>query len=730
MAEALAVIASVLTVSRATAEGANRINELYKAPAEIKSLQEQLQAFLDVVESVDVTVNGSTQKTLHSSLSRARNVIEELHQLITVKLVRQGNGSGRVRRRAWLRNRRNIVRLQSKLKDVREALLGAICTDLLVSTRRVESNLNNVSSENFLNQWRSSPNTRMAMQMTQKTSEEKIESIEQTFCTLTPPMGTFGHLLEKSSYSDLMRLSEGSTRAPKCPPLQAQPLYENSIQQAFPASAFERLPSFRPETYTDWDGATLLFIHHNREVAATDYTRVNQCSLFYSHASRQWTRLTVSITTSIESKHWKAGEIGYVDPKPLNKVPTKVIVGLLKFLQSFQDVEQDSHLSVFLGNQTVLDDGAKASSLPVKFIKAPFQAKTYLQSITSMVKHMNCPRYKERNLVRRPLYRDNNFITYLESGWVLEKRFGSEKSQIDSDLYVLQVLHCLQGAPGISPFVGVVLDEESGIISAFLYELPARGKLSRILLRAKKAGQPVPWARRDKWCRQIVRGVAEMHSKGFVVGFLGDYPLGGIAIDAQDSAIFFNRFRTEYTYDHAKAGILPPEQRQSAWMRDSVVASPQSDIYQLGMLLWRLAAHDGYSNNSNACKTAGCNFYTNSVCTEPHADLIDLPPPGEHTPQHIREVIAACRTESADERPPAWKLLEMFPPLSEEENPLAAPVTMEDMACPVGRSNTSAVGKKDLGHISQMEYIRPGSPGGSQPALMEAVCHGKHKQTK
>jgi hypothetical protein len=27
--------------------------------------------------------------------------------------------------------------------------------------------------------------------------------------------------------------------------------------------------------------------------------------------------------------------------------------------------------------------------------------------------------------------------------------------------------------------------------------------------------------RREKWCRKIVEGVAEIHSKGFVVGFLG-----------------------------------------------------------------------------------------------------------------------------------------------------------------------------------------------------------------
>ena len=60
----------------------------------------------------------------------AHNVIKELHELIVVKLMRQRNGPGRARYRAWMRYKRDIVFLLDKLKDVREAILGAICTDI------------------------------------------------------------------------------------------------------------------------------------------------------------------------------------------------------------------------------------------------------------------------------------------------------------------------------------------------------------------------------------------------------------------------------------------------------------------------------------------------------------------------------------------------------------------------------------------------------------------------
>jgi hypothetical protein len=277
-----------------------------------------------------------------------------------------------------------------------------------------------------------------------------------------------------------------------------------------------------------------------------------------------------------------------------------------------------------------------------------------------MIHHYNCPRYSERELIQRPGQRhrpNGRFIAYLQSRWVLECRFGSNKSRIDTDLYVLRVLHCLRGAPSMNPFVGVVFDEGGGIINAYLCELLATGKICNVIVNAKRSGAPISWERRERWCRQIVQGVAEMNLKSFVVGFLAATPDCAVAVDADDNAVLYNLFRTTFEYESTRGGVLSPEYRQSALVEGYIAATPSTDMYQLGLLIWRISKNTFTSFRSQFCKFAGCTTKAETVCCEPHADLVQLPAPGEDTPQYLKEIITACRRENPDERPAAWELL-------------------------------------------------------------------------
>ncbi|KIX09368.1 uncharacterized protein Z518_00447 [Rhinocladiella mackenziei CBS 650.93] len=218
----------------------------------------------------------------------------------------------------------------------------------------------------------------------------------------------------------------------------------------------------------------------------------------------------------------------------------------------------------------------------------------------------------------------------------------------------MRVPHCLKGTPGITPFIGVVLDE-NGTINGFLSEAPTNGSLFDTIARSIESGAPISWERREKWCRQIVRAVAEMHSKNFVVGMLGNVHASGLGLNARDDAVIHHRFWTTFAYDNMKTGVVPPELRQSASIVGSMTALPQTDIYQLGLLLWRIATNRHHLPRPAFCKLSGCT-------TEPHSDPDQLPPPGEDTPQYIRDMVVTCRAENPDERPAAWELLEMFPP--------------------------------------------------------------------
>lgn len=116
---------------------------------------------------------------------------------------------------------------------------------------------------------------------------------------------------------------------------------------------------------------------------------------------------------------------------------------------------------------------------------------------------------------------------------------------------------------------------------------------------------------------------------------------------------------------------MPPEYLHLELVEGSLTALPETDVYQLGLLLWLIAENKILLRNSAFCKTAGCT--TTSMCTERHFEPIKLPAPSEHTPQYLIHIINACRAEDPDQRPPACEILKMFPhqmsdtPLAEAE---------------------------------------------------------------
>lgn len=277
--------------------------------------------------------------------------------------------------------------------------------------------------------------------------------------------------------------------------------------------------------------------------------------------------------------------------------------------------------------------------------------------MTGMLRHLNCPRYFESELIQRPLraqFQNWDFIANLDSRWVFEFRFGSDKAQVNAHLYTLQVLHCLHGAPGINPFLGLVLDDESKIVKEFLAEFSIGGNLLDLLAR------PVEWERREKWCRQIVQSVTEIHSKGFVVGCLAAQLTGGIQIDDEDNVVL-GCFQTTFAFDNAPERTLPPEYRHLQLTEGSLRALPRTDIYQLGLLLWQIAANKHSLRSSDLWKNAGWLTNANTIGTEFHAHLVRVPMQGEIVPQYLKDMIAACRDEDPDLRPPARELLKRFP---------------------------------------------------------------------
>ena len=152
MAEAIGLISGIITVVAAVSEGLKSasavrcasedferlqvtllnfhcsirlIHVLWTLQAYRLILQEQLVQFQVLVNTVkeneDYRNAGVT-----SALLGAERTIQRLNQLVQSRLLKKLEGTSRVRRRAWVRNKTKILKLQDALREHRAELVAAM----------------------------------------------------------------------------------------------------------------------------------------------------------------------------------------------------------------------------------------------------------------------------------------------------------------------------------------------------------------------------------------------------------------------------------------------------------------------------------------------------------------------------------------------------------------------------------------------------------------------------
>ncbi|KAI0165377.1 hypothetical protein GGR52DRAFT_585411 [Hypoxylon sp. FL1284] len=668
MAEVVGLVASIISVSKVVTGGVAMIGELYKAPEEVRTLKEQIQVFQCVLQVVE-GLTGQPTDALVTTLRRAQKTVEDLHQLVIVKLIRQGSWSGRARRRAWLRNKSKIATLRDNLRDARETLWVALSASSLAATNRMQLSVvateqQAIATQTTLNELSKLCGTR-----------EGTEGAKQLYKSIELTQYDQESGSQSSGDGKISASAIGSTWSPWAEERKMEKSagccgdsVEQSIQatSASPASLFELSSSFFPESYTTIESTSRLVGYMNYQEHATEYSRVNRYEMFYCKAPRQWIRVSISATFSVESMYWMTMRMASSKSLVTYDLPAGLSKKLEQVLAACADVEQGVHLSVYLGNRACPVENQEKSGMLVHLGKPQVAITEQLKLITSIAYHWNCPRYSEKEVVQLPMFRlvrDNRFVAYLQSRWVIAFRFGSDKAQIDSDMYLLKVLHCLQGTPGINAFVGTLLDS-GGLISGFMMELPLQGNLATLLSKAIKSGRPVSWQRRERWCKQIIKGIAAVHSQDFRIGVLAEALSTAIYIDDQDTAVLCN-FQKEFPYQNTRSAVTPPECRHLALTNGSMAATAQTDIYQLGLLIWMIFTNLIFSGRTRFCGIAGCANEAEDECFQPHAYPTQSPSLGDYCPSYIKDIISCCRTEDPNRRLPAWKLLEMFPAAEE-----------------------------------------------------------------
>ncbi|KAL8744185.1 MAG: hypothetical protein Q9190_003547 [Brigantiaea leucoxantha] len=253
------------------------------------------------------------------------------------------------------------------------------------------------------------------------------------------------------------------------------------------------------------------------------------------------------------------------------------------------------------------------------------------------VQHLQCTRFKESDL---------HFESHM-SGFVYKVQVFGETyikkeipgpDSVDEFLYEINALTALTDSKSVIKFQGLVVDEEETVVKGLLIAFAEQGALVDILYDHR--GQ-LPWARRERWAKQIMQGLSEIHEAGFVQG---DFTLSNIVIDEKDEAKIIDINRRG-----CPVGWEPPEISQlvESSQRISMYIGVKSDLFQLGMVLWALAQEEDEP--------------------ERQPRPLSLDKAEDYIPLYYRYIVSILLNPEPKQRLAAKDLLTTFPELSKED---------------------------------------------------------------
>lgn len=200
-----------------------------------------------------------------------------------------------------------------------------------------------------------------------------------------------------------------------------------------------------------------------------------------------------------------------------------------------------------------------------------------------LVNHLDCPRYREDKLhfdehMSGFVYR----VNVGGSTWIKKEIPGPDS--VDEFLYEANALSELIGSKGVIQLKGLVVNNEATMIKGLLLGYAEQGALIDIVYDSKEGHIPkVSWERREKWAKQIIHGLSNIHEAGFVQG---DFTLSNIVIDEHDEAQIIDINRRGCPVGWESPEMVPLVE---SGQRLSMYIGVKSDLYQLGMVLWALA---------------------------------------------------------------------------------------------------------------------------------------------
>ncbi|KAF2877343.1 hypothetical protein BDV95DRAFT_601750 [Massariosphaeria phaeospora] len=280
---------------------------------------------------------------------------------------------------------------------------------------------------------------------------------------------------------------------------------------------------------------------------------------------------------------------------------------------------------------------------------------------TSAIEHLECKTFRESALSFDSHISGFVYKVSVNNRTYIKKEIPGPDA-VEEFLYEINALCSLQESKSVVRFEGIIVDEKSELIKGLIISYADQGALVDLLYDFKHT-DVLPWARCEKWARQIVEGLSEIHEAGFVQG---DFTLSNIVIDRADDAKIIDINRRG-----CPVGWEPPELAKliESGQRISIYIGVKSDLFQLGMVLWALAQQEDEPERQE----------------RPLGKALS-----RNLPAYFREIVRACLSESPRERLAAKDILARFPDRS------------VDQLKPVGGSRQSV-----STHRSDKEYIDP-----------------------
>lgn len=449
-----------------------------------------------------------------------------------------------------------------------------------------------------------------------------------------------------------------------------------------PGGYFENSSSFYPEQYT-MDGlfSDPIFV---LGIIRSENDYQNQTYfLLYSETPRRWRRIIVSATFDKIQEPSDILGVSALDNLEMTckLLPWVVWIQLKMLLPGLGLFNSATNLRLsFKGNESgqIISDPT-ATRINEDLLEVEMSDE---DRILNDIKHLGCAKFLESDIIVQSRISSSCFKVRVQSRTCIERKVPFVNSGTQGEngvrayLSDLKLLKSIQGCSGVADFVGVVLDDTSSHLRSYIYEFPVLGDVYTIFMCAQSKSEVVPWHIRESWARQIIKAVSEIHSKGCLVGGLRWLRDIGIR---EDGTAVLTGLRTSPRHFEDIPGHMPPESRDAAQTNTNTLEMVEfwTEIFQLGLILWKLAEHKANAMPGYFCSKSGCTYSPRLMCTADHTNPVELPTCTNGIPSYFNDIISRCRLPDPMKRPTACELAKELPPRSDDDQP--APDGLKDL---------------------------------------------------